>query len=85
MKTNFIGALSKCIRVPDFNPEQFTKKLNKHSGLLRQCRAVHEYIELIELIYNYATKTEKLYLAAEIDKAMRSRAVHTSTRTGAAN
>jgi len=75
LKTNFIIALSKCITVAAFDEKRIVRNFEKHGALLAPCRSADEYIVLLEKIYNYAAKGERLYLVVEVDKAMRQRKV----------
>lgn len=69
----FVSAVSKCMFAEGFSHERLIERINKRPELLRKCGYERDYIALFEEIYNHSVKGERLYLAAETEKAMRSR------------
>ncbi len=70
---NFVYAICKTIFAKGFSIERMIEKISKHPELLKQCRSMDDYIDLLEFIYNRSVKNEKYYLKVEIEKAMKLR------------
>ena len=58
----FVKALSKCLFVPEFDAELFMHKVAIHVELMTPRRAMDDYLDLIEMIYNRQSK-KKIPLA----------------------
>lgn len=50
--SRFVGALSKCLFVPEFDAELFMHKVSTHRELMEPRRGLDDYLDLIELVYN---------------------------------
>lgn len=68
-----VSAISKVVLVEKFSVDRMIERINKRPDLLRQCRSWSEYIEMLEEVYNYGVKGERLYLTAETKEVMRKR------------
>jgi len=68
-----IHAISKALFIPEFDLEKMIERIHKYPELLKKCRTLDEYIELLDLIYNRNAKGSRLYFKMEIDKVMASR------------
>lgn len=53
----FISALSKCIRVKDFNVSVFVEKARKAPSLFTKQGGIQEYLATIESVYNYRSRS----------------------------
>lgn len=51
--TNFVRSICSLLTNPNYNHEEFIKKLSNRSHKLEKCRNIELYKELIETIYNY--------------------------------
>lgn len=69
----FVSAVSKCMFAEGFDRERLIERINRRPDLLKKCGYERDYIALFEEIYNHNIRTERLYLVAETEKAMRSR------------
>lgn len=70
---NLVHAISKAVFAEGFDTGRMMERIAKNPELLRKCRTLDEYIEMLDGIYNRNMKTARYYLKAEIDKAMRAR------------
>jgi len=68
-----VTAISKIVFIEKFDVERMIERIHKRHDLLRQCRSWYEYIEMLEEVYNYGVKGERLYLTVETKEAMRKR------------
>lgn len=72
-----VSVISKSMFADGFDVNHLIKQVIRKPELLKKCRTEADYIDLLELIYNYQGKGVRLYLKVEIEKAMRRRsAVH---------
>lgn len=55
----FVVAVSKCLRVPEFDVEHFKAKVSLYPMNVHRRTTVPEYIAEIEALYNYAAKSAK--------------------------
>jgi hypothetical protein len=71
---NFVAALSRCLRVPEFSIEVFLTRASSNRDDFKKCRTVIEQMRHFEEIYNYkAQHHNKLALCFLADQAMRKR------------
>lgn len=70
---NLVTAISKAIYAEGFDVARMVDRINRKPELIKPCNKVADYEELLETIYNHGTKSEKLFLRTEIEKAMRKR------------
>lgn len=68
-----VSAISKAMFAEGFDANHLIKQINRRPELLKKCRTQDEYVDLLELIYNYGNKSNRLFLKVEIEKAMRAR------------
>lgn len=71
--TPFVSAVSKCMFAEGFSHERLIERINRRPDLLRKCGFERGYIAMLEEVYNHSTRGERLYLQAEVEKAMRRR------------
>lgn len=66
--TNSIGALSRFVRVTEFDDDQFTKRVTAHPHLLRKQPTLQMFSEMYEAIYNHASRARipLAFLANEV-------------------
>ena len=69
----FVSAVSKCVFAEGFSHDRLIERINRRPELLRKCAYESDYIALLEEIYNHSVKGQRIYLAAEVERAMRSR------------
>lgn len=50
--SHFVTALSKIMRVDEFDPQQFKRKVKIFKSLMEKQRTIDDYLRLIESIYN---------------------------------
>jgi hypothetical protein len=55
----FVVAISKVLRVPEFDSEAFLSKMRLYPMNIHRRTTVKEYLEEIEALYNYAAKSAK--------------------------
>lgn len=72
---NFVSAISKATFAHGFSVVHMVDRIKRNPELVKQQRSLDDYLAMLELIYNRNTKGERLYLCAEVDKAMKSRTV----------
>lgn len=60
-RNNFIGALYKLMQKDVFSMDEFLKKFEIKSSMMKNCTTVKEYIDIIEEIYNFK-RTQKVNL-----------------------
>lgn len=58
----FVAAVSKCMRVKEFKLDHLIHKITKFPGLLKPCARIDQYLEDIEMLYNYADKKGQIPL-----------------------
>jgi len=56
----FVGAVSKALRVPEFDVDSFKHKIVTFSANLRKRNTVNEYLDEIEALYNYGAKAKRM-------------------------
>jgi hypothetical protein len=61
--TGFTNALSAVARVPEFDPAVFRSRIRKMPSLLARQATTQSYLEIIEDVYNYQAKGNRLNLA----------------------
>jgi len=67
----FVGAVSRCVRVREFKLDHLIRKITKFPGLLKPCARIDQYLEDIEMLYNYADKKDQIplkFLANKMSK-----------------
>ena len=69
----FVSAVSKCVFAEGFSHDRLIERINRRPEMLRKCAYESDYIALLEEIYNHSVKGQRIYLAAEVERAMRSR------------
>ena len=74
---NLVHAISKAVFAEGFEPARMREKIARYPEMLRKCRTVDEYIDMLENLYNRHQKGGRYLLRAEIEKAMRARSVAT--------
>lgn len=57
-RTNFVRAISVLIQKDNFDMDHFLSKLEKNPGMLSHRNSISEYIEVIEEIYNYRSRSK---------------------------
>lgn len=77
----FITAVSRAVYAEGFDPAKMADRIYRKKELLKKCSTSGQYEELLETIYNHSVKGERLYLKAEIEKAMRRRNAVTRRET----
>jgi hypothetical protein len=60
---NFVKAISKCLRVKEFDKELFKVRVKTHPETMEPCRTLDQYIDMIEFVYNRMAKTKKIPLS----------------------
>ena len=62
-----IGALSRFVRVPQFDDEQFARRVAAHPHLLRKQPTLQMFSEMYETVYNHASRSRipLAFLASE--------------------
>lgn len=84
---NLVNAISRAMFAEGFDPARMIFRIERKPELLQRLRSVAEYESMLEQIYNHGVKGERLYLQAEIEKAMRKRNAakhHTGNKRGTA-
>lgn len=71
---NLVNAISRAVLAEGFDVKRMVERISRKPELIKKCGPVADYEELLENIYNHGIKSERLFLRAEIDKAMRKRA-----------
>lgn len=69
----FVGAVSMCVRVPDFDPAVFKHRVKLHGGIMRKRAAKDEYLDEIDALYNYGAKGRRLPLEFQAKEVARER------------
>lgn len=72
---NLVTAISRAMFAEGFDVSRMLDRIGRKPELIKKCRTVSEYEAMLEAIYNHGVKSERLYLQAEIEKAMRRRDV----------
>lgn len=70
-----VGAISKAIRAEGFNVGRMLERIDKAPELVKPCRSLTEYLDMLELIYNRNMKGDRYHLRIEVEKAMRLRGI----------
>lgn len=70
----FVNALSKCIRVKEFDIEIFKSKAVKKKILFEKQQSALKYLNMIDTIYNHASQ-KKIPLTFLAEKAARERSI----------
>ena len=79
----FVIALSKCLRVAEFDADSFTHKMRLHGHRLSKRSTVDDYVDEIEAAYNYAAKASlRLPLAIRVRQVMAERNPGARARKG---
>lgn len=73
LKRNVICAVSKAVHANGFDVSRMLERIDKAPEVLKQCRSLDEYLDLLEIIYNRNMKSERYYLRVEVEKAMKKR------------
>jgi len=55
--TSFIGAISGCLRTPEFDMKVFIDKLRRRPTMIRKCTNRYDYLREIDNLYNFGSKT----------------------------
>ncbi len=74
-KKGFAAALSRMARVPEFSTETFLAKVKLHPKMISDRVTTDEFLDEIEALYNYATKSKRHPLAHMAREISRSRSV----------
>lgn len=69
------NAISRAYFADGFDANHMIEKIKRRPELIKKCRSVADYEAMLEEIYNFASKSERLHLRIEIEKAMRSRSI----------
>src|SRR3990167_4806643 len=69
----FVGAIGRCLRVPEFDPDILLHRLDLYASNLRKQGTVDEYLNQIEALYNYMAKGKRLPLAFRAREISRQR------------
>lgn len=69
----FVGAVSMCARVPEFDPAVFKHRVKLHGGIMRKRAAKDEYLAEIDALYNYGAKGRRLPLEFQAKEVARER------------
>jgi len=67
----FVKAVSKVLRIPEFNVNLFLHRIKTNPALIRKCSQSEAYLDEIEAIYNYGAKKNRFpvkYRAIEISR-----------------
>ena len=73
-KRSFVQALSKCLWLKEFDPDEFKRKIKTYSKIMEQQTSESKYLEEIERIYNYKTPLKnKVAIAFEAKKECQRR------------
>jgi hypothetical protein len=59
LQSNCVSALSRFLRLPDFDEELFMKKVEAHSERLIVCGDIDAYGDMFERVYNFASRNPK--------------------------
>lgn len=78
--SGLVAAISKCLWVEEFDENRMLDRIERKPELIKKCRNVVSYIDMLESIYNHGIKSARLYLAVEVERVMRARSA-----TGGAN
>lgn len=74
--SSFVNALSKCLRVAEFNKSRFLEKSRTFTQLFEKQKNVQDYLKLIELVYNYkAHRKDKMNIAFRAEEQANLRRV----------
>lgn len=66
-RQSFISAISRVVRVDEFDDERFTKKVKSHHGMIQERPRYKEFIYEIEKVYNYrVSANNKVALAVHL-------------------
>ena len=71
----FVSAISKCIRVREFDVRQFMHRIEQQVCKIRKCSTVADYVKEIDSVYNYGAHKTRIALAFLADEAAKGRAV----------
>ena len=77
----FVNALSKCIRVADFNSNTFKQRAKKRLYLFEKQQSALKYLNMIESIYNHSSKT-KIPLTFLAENVAKSRSIDNLNNVG---
>lgn len=59
----FVAAVSRVVRVPDFDANVLLRRVSANPGLMAKRGTISEYLDEIETLYNYGGKGKRLPLA----------------------
>lgn len=69
----FVGAVSLCVRVPEFDPAVFKHRVELHGSIMRKRATKDEYLVEIDALYNYGAKVRRLALEFKAKELARER------------
>jgi hypothetical protein len=79
--SQLLRALSKITFAEGFDQDRMIQKLSARPEYIKKCRTSSDYITMFDEIYNANSKaSNRFYLAAETDKAMRKRDLNKTRR-----
>lgn len=71
----FVGALSRCLYVDQFDKDLFLRRVKTHPETMEPCRTLDQYLDMIEFVYNRMAKAKKIPLAFLAKEASQKRHV----------
>ena len=71
MVKNSVNAISRFVRVKEFDDAQMIKRIETHPHMLRKCATLDTYSEMYAEVYNYSSRTRipLAFLAGEVMSA----------------
>jgi len=71
--TAFVNALSLALRIPEFDAGLFCHRIRLYAANLRKRGRADEYLDEIEALYNYGTRTKRLPVRFRAEEISRER------------
>lgn len=71
--SSFVGAISMCLRVPEFDSALFRHRVKLNGALLRKRSTRLDYLDEIDALYNYAAKASRVPLAFKAREVAKQR------------
>ena len=80
---NFVSALSLMAKIPEFNAEKFLHKVTMHRHLMVKQSTLQQYLDVIEIVFNYASKDRVAiaFLAREAARSRQKQAFNRNTQS----
>ena len=79
-RTAFVAALSLIVRVPEFDPAIFKRRIAKAPSIVIKQTSRKDYMTIIEEVYNYGAKGKRIPVAFKALEIARERQLNSKKR-----